>query len=176
MWHDVEHSFLWVWVCASQRIPWSVLARNPHKRRVREITHDSGRWRGKGRSQSRTEESTEHGSRQKLGEADGQRKTTARTCGSRGWVGQRERMSQRSWWLCENFAGIHARDSSQMHRKLGKSVINFFLLALWVRVCYLFLSILSVLYIVFCVFLKKCEIPLAGNKRNHWAIGWPWVV
>ena len=29
-------------------------------------------------------------------------------------------MSQRSWWLCGNFARIHARDCSQKHRMLGK--------------------------------------------------------
>ena len=49
---------------------------------------------------------------------------TARTCGTRSRVGQRERMSQRSWWLCGNFARIHARAISQMHRKLRKSVTN----------------------------------------------------
>ena len=37
---------------------------------------------------------------------------TARTCGRRGRVGQHERISLRSWWLCENFAQIHAHASS----------------------------------------------------------------
>ena len=69
--------------------------------------------RGKARFQGTTEED----SQQKSGEGDGQRKVAAErgawTCGFRGRIGQRERISQRSWWLCRNFARIHARDSPQ---------------------------------------------------------------
>ena len=119
----------------------------------------------KQRSQSRTEESREQSrtgqsagesSRQKSREADGQRKATARTCGPRGRVCQRERMSQHSWWLCGNFARIHARDSQQMHRKLHKSVTNTFLLALELTqvrvVCFLFFHLLDCVCCVLCIF------------------------
>ena len=97
------------------------------------------------------------------------RKPTARIYGSRGQVGQRERMSQHSWWLCRNFTLIHARDSSQMHRKLCESVTHFSLLALGANPspCLLVLFSLSVVYVVFCGFVKICEIPLARNKRNY---------
>ena len=61
------HSFLWVWVSASQRIPLSVLARNPHEGLVCEISCETGRRRGQGRSQ---------GSRQKKAVRDSRRKAT----------------------------------------------------------------------------------------------------
>ena len=165
---------VWVWVSASQKIPLSVLARNPHKGFACEISHETGRGRGprlNRRKLNRIGQSAGESSRQKSGEADGQRKSTARTCGSRGRVGQREKMSLRSWWLCGNFARIHARDSSLMHRKLHKSVTNFSLLALGANpspcLVVLFSSTLSVVYVVFCVSVKKCKIPLAGDERNH---------
>ena len=73
VWLDRWHSFIWVWVCTSQRIPLSVLARNPHKGRAHEITYETGRRRGKARSQgrkqkkavNRTGQSAEGGSPQK---------------------------------------------------------------------------------------------------------------
>ena len=44
-----------------------------------------------------------------------------------------------------------------------------------IRACWFFFSsTLSVVYVVSCVFIKKCEIPQAGDERNHWMIGWPW--
>ena len=58
-----------VGVGASQRIPLSILAWNPHKGLAREISYKTGRRRG--RSQKRRNQSTEQGSRQKLEEADG---------------------------------------------------------------------------------------------------------
>ena len=83
-----------------QKMPLSVLARNPHKRFVREISYETGRGRGKEgpiekRSQSaeetraenkavsrrslskevdRIDQSREQGSRQESGEADGRKK------------------------------------------------------------------------------------------------------
>ena len=72
VWHDVGPSFLWV--CAIQKIPFSVLAGNTHKGLAYVIFHANGRGRGKARSQgneqknravSRREQSTEvRGSRQ----------------------------------------------------------------------------------------------------------------
>ena len=129
MWHDVGHSFLWVWVCvcvSASQIPLSVLARNPHK--VHEISYETGRRRGKARSQDREKRGQLAGenSQQKSGEADGQRKATARTCGPRGRVGQRVRVSQRVGISLEYTLAIAHRCTGKPH----KSVINFSLLAL----------------------------------------------
>ena len=103
------------------------------------------------------------------------RKPTASMCGPRGRVGQREKMSQRSLWLCGNFARIHAPDSSQNARKVSQTSLFLRLVLTQVRVCSLS-STLLVVYIVFCVSVKKYEIPLAGDKRNHKTIWWPRVV
>ena len=92
-----------VGVGANQRIPLSVLVRNPYKRLAREISHETGRRRGKEgprvkrRSQSaergRTEKWTEQTNRQKSGEADGQERRLLKPVDSdaglvnvRGWV------------------------------------------------------------------------------------------
>ena len=94
----------------------------------------------------------------------------ARTCGLRGRVSQREKMSQRYRWLCGNFARIHAHESPQMHRKLHKSVTNFSLLALGANLSpclfVLLFSPLSIVYVVSCVFIKKCEIPLPEMRET----------
>ena len=62
-------------------------------------------------------QSTEEGSQRQSGKGDSQRKAAAEqgagTCGPRGWVGGRERMSQHSRWLCGNFVRVHARDSTE---------------------------------------------------------------
>ena len=92
-------------------------------------------------------------------------KPTARMCGPRGPVGQCGRMSQHSWWLGGNFARIHTCNSSECY----ESVTNFSLLVLRAipNPCLfvLFSSILSVVYVVFCVSVKKLEIPLARDKK-----------
>ena len=129
------------------------------------------------RAVNKRRQSTGEGSQQERvvnrswGRTNGQRKVTARNCGPRGCVSQRERMSQHSWWLCGNFARIHACDSPQMHRSFTKvsQTSPFLLLELTqVRVClFFFSSTPSIVYIVFCVFVKKCEIPLSGDERNH---------
>ena len=168
VWHDEWHSFLWVWVSANQRIPLSVLALNPHKRVVRDIFL-------RDRMKTRKGKVPGHSRRRQSAKESGQRKATAKwgakTCGHRGRVGQRERMSRRSWWLCGNFARIHARVSPQMHRKLQKSpqTSPFLILELTqVRAClFFFFSTLLVVYFVSCVFVKKCEIPLAGDERIY---------
>ena len=166
-----------VGVDASQRILLSVLARNPHKGLLREISDETAREGGKeGRRENRRNQSTDQSSYQErtVDRSRGKptvkrRKVTGRTCGLRGRVGQRERMSQRSWWLCGGFARIHARANPQMHRKLRKT--NFSLLSLGANpspcLFVIFSSALSVVYVVFCVSIKKCEIPLAGDERNH---------
>ena len=42
-----------------------------------------------------------------------------------------------------------------------------------VRACLFFSSTLSVVYVVSCMFVKQCEMPMAGDERNHKTIGWP---
>ena len=122
-----------------------------------------------GRSHSGTEESREQ-STEIGGSRRSEEKRLRRPVDPRGRFDQRESMSQHFWWLCRNFAWKHAHDSPQMHRKLPKSVTNFSLLAFganpspWL---FFFSSTLSVVYVVFCVFIKKCEIAQAGL---------PWVV
>ena len=103
-----------VGVVASQRIPLSVLVRNPHKGLALEISDETGRgWGMEGPRVGRIEKWTEEGSRQK--------RAGDRACGVRCRVGQREKMSQHSWWLWGNFARIHARDSSQSARKVSQT-------------------------------------------------------
>ena len=158
-----------VWVCASQRIPlfWhetqtkSLCTRFPMR-----LEEDEGR---KVPELNISNQSIE------VRESWRSRKASARICGHRGRVGQSEMMSQRSWWLCGNFARVHVHTSPQMHRKLRKGVTNFSLLALGANSS-LCLFVLLVVYVVFCVFVKKCEIPLAGDERNCPAIWWPWVI
>ena len=102
MWHDVWHSFLWVWVSASQKIPLSVLARNPHKGLAHKISHETKRGQVKESPRVKRSQNTEE-TRAENGEADSREKETeqtsrqkragTRTCGlrsglanMRGWV------------------------------------------------------------------------------------------
>ena len=134
MWHDEWHSFLWVWMPFRGSL--SLFWRETHTKGLRaRFPIDRKRTEGGSRQrkadnrsrQNIPGESSEQGSRQKRAEA--------RACGLRGRVGQCERMSQRSWWLCGNFTQIHNHTSPQIHRKLHKSVTNSSLLMLRVRVC-----------------------------------------
>ena len=61
-------------VCASQRIPLSVLEGNPHKGLAREISHKTGRGKEGLRAEEKESElrSGQNSSREKLGEADRQ--------------------------------------------------------------------------------------------------------
>ena len=172
LWHDGWHSFLWLWVSASQRIALSVLVQNPHKELACAISNEPGRRQGKTKSQ---------GSQQKPEKSNSQRKAAAeqgtRICGPKGRVTQHERMSQYSRWLCRNFAQIHTHDS-QMHRKPQKSAQTspFLCLGLTqVRACLFFFLPLSVVYVISCVFVKQCEMSPAGEERNHKMIGWQWT-
>ena len=131
LWHDVGHSFLWVWVWvgACQRIPLSVLARNPYNGLAHEIFLGDQKKTREGKVPW---QSTEESSQKKSGKGDGQRKTAAKrsagTCGLRSQVSKRERMSQRSWWLCVNFAQIHAHNSPQKATGANSSPYLFVLL------------------------------------------------
>ena len=88
VWHNVGHSFLWVWVNASQ-IPLSVLARNSHKELAREISHETGRRRGKARFQ-RSEQKKAVSRRGQSTEVGGSRRSEKGDC----W----DLWTQRSGW------------------------------------------------------------------------------
>ena len=102
-----------------------------------------------GRFQGRTDQSTGESSRQKSGEADGRTNV----------VGQREKISQHSWWLRENFARIHARDSSQNARKVSQTSPFLRLELTQFRICSLFFHHLGC---VLCVRKEMWNIP--GRK------------
>ena len=128
MWFDEWHSFLRVWVpfrgflCLFWRETHTkgLCARFPT--RPEEDEERKGPW-----AVNWIRQSAEESSQQKPGEGDGQRKAAAKrgvgTYEPGSQVSQRERISQRSWWLCRNFARIHARDSPQIHRMLEKCQI-----------------------------------------------------
>ena len=57
-----------------------------------------------------------------------------------------------------------------VHSKHHKSVTNFSLLALGDNpspCLFVLFFHLSIVYVVSCVFVKKCEISLTGDERNH---------
>ena len=90
-------------------------------------------------------------------------KPTARMCGPRGQVDQREKMSQHFWWLCGDFARIQALASPQMHRMLGK-YHKLFPSCTWsqpksVFVCSLFFHSLGCVCCVLCVRKKMWNTP-----------------
>ena len=107
------------------------------------------------------EQSTEETSQQNTGKGDREKRLPSEESGPvalKNQDSQRERMSQRSWWLYGNFGRIHIRDS-QMHRKPHKSVTNFFLLALGANPssCWFVLLFFHPLGCVCCVlFVKQC--------------------
>ena len=137
-----------------------VLAQNLHKGLAREISHETGRGREKeDPRQKRTEESREESS-QRTGQLTvnrSQGKPTARMCGLRGRVGQREKMSQCSWWLCGNFTWTHACNSSQNARKASQTFS--FLHLEFMIVCSLFFHPLSCVYCVLCVHKEMWKTP-----------------
>ena len=157
VWHDAEYSFLWVWVSASQKIPLFVLMFC-----MRDFSWDQRRTR-EGRSQSQ-----EQRMRRERAVNRSQGKSTARNYGPRRWVGQ-HKMSQHFWWLCGIFPRIHAHNSSQNAGKVSQTSPFLHLELTQVRVCLfvLFSSTHSVVYVVFCVSVKKCEIPLDRDERNQ---------
>ena len=77
------------------------------------------------------------------------------------------------------FARVHARVSSQNAQKVSQTSP---FLALGANqspclfVCLFVCSFPSTLSVVFCVSVKKCEIPLAGDEKNYETNHWPLVV
>ena len=157
-------AFVSVGVGASQRIPLSVLAWNPHKGLVHNISHETRRgWGREGPRDKVTEQSSEEKesvkrrkqdrevdwtnqpreqtSRQKSGEADGQERPVTMLYWS-----MRENESA-FLVLCGSFARAHARISSQNARKV--SLTSAFLCLRLTQACdclYFISSTLSVVY------------------------------
>ena len=101
----------------TQRVRLPTRPEEDERRKVSERTEETSRQTG---AVDRSGQSTDQDSQQESAVDRSREKPTGRTCGIRGRVGQRERMSQRSGWLCENFARIHAQDISQKLRRLGQ--------------------------------------------------------
>ena len=133
------------------------------------LEEDEGRkvpWRTE---ETRTEKEAEQRCVQNRGVSRSEQET-ARICGLRRRVGQRERMSQHSWWFCGNFTRIHACDSSQNARKVSQTSLLLRLEQTQVRICLFSFLPPSRLCMLFCVSVEKCKIPLAGDERNHQTI------
>ena len=123
---------------------------------------------GKSTAVSRREQSTEVGGSRLLGPVGPEAGLT----NVRGWIS-----------IPGDFVGILLEYTLALAHRLTEcqeSVTNFSLLALGANPspCSLVLvsSTLLVVCVVFCVSVKKCEIPLAGDERKHLMIWWPWVV
>ena len=143
-------AFVSMGVGASQRIPFSFLARNPYKGLAHEISHETGRGRGEDNRQKRRE-----GMSQQKGAEDSclPERADKRRSVKRWEQGREETSQQKSerrllrpvdqqmpvWPTREDksallvdsgsFARVHVRVSPQKYR-MHKSVINFSLLAL----------------------------------------------
>ena len=172
MWHDRRHLFfVGVGECKTEDSFVCFGVKTTQRACVQDFLRD----RKKTKECKVPKQSTEEDSKQKLGEGDGQRRAAAKreamTCKFRSRVGQRERMSQRFWWLCRGFARIHARYSLQMHGIRQKSAQTSLFLRLeltQVRAClFFFSSTLLVGYVVSCMFGNQCEMSLTGDERNH---------
>ena len=184
MWHDGWRSFLWDWLWMPVRGFLCFGAKPTQRACTRDFPRD-GKRTGEGRSQreqeaeNRRNQSTDQGSRQERAVNRSRGKPTARMCGRRGHVGQRERMSLHSEWFYGNFARTHARANPQMHRMLGKyHKLPPSCAWSWpnsVFVCSLFFHPLGSAYCVLCVRKEMWNIP--GRRwGNHLTIWWPWVV
>ena len=106
-----------------------------------------------------------------------QKRAGVRTCGLRsglanvkGWVG-----------VPRGFVGISLEYTlalvhrcTESYAKVTQTSPYLRLELTQVRVC-LFSFLPPSRYVVFCVSVKKCEIPLAGDEKNHQTIGGPWV-
>ena len=156
---------VWVWVSASQKIPLSVLAQNPHLC---------------ARFPTRLEEG------RKVPEENRDVNRTGQSAGKRRWllgpVDSEAGLANVRGWVCtpDDFGGISIKNTLALaHRctECLESITNFALGANPSQCLFVpFPSTLSVVCDMFCVSIKKCEIPLAGDERNHSMIWWPWVV
>ena len=178
---------LWVCVSACQTIPLSVLARNPHKELVRKISHETGRRRGKGGPrEERTRQSAEVGRRDQLTEQVSQemrvgqrgdqstevRKVAVRIC----WPPDAGLTKARRWVsILSCFVEASRKYMPVIACKCTESCTNVSqtspLLRLELTQARVFvLLFFHTLGCVFCVLIKKCEIPWAGDEKNHLSI------
>ena len=175
MWNDGWHSFLWVWMWGPIRGSLGLFWRETHTkglhaRFLTRLEDDEGRKVPELiRAVSRREKSTEVGGSRQSREERRLREpvdSVARFAHVKGWVS-----------VPGGFVGIlleYTLAIAYKSTKCQESVTNFSLLA---RDClFFFSSTLSVVYVVFCVSIKKCGIPLAGDERNYSTIWWSWVV
>ena len=122
--HDGWHSFLWVWVWMTVRGSFCLFWREIHTKRVRarlptRPEEDEGR---------KVPESGEETSRQNRTVSKIEQSTDvggSRQSREERWLlgpvnSEAGLANMRKWWLCGNFALIHAHDSSQKYRMLGK--------------------------------------------------------
>ena len=134
---------VWVWVLVrgSLCLFWrETYTKGLHARFSTRLDEDEGR-QGPKEKRERGSQEKEEEQRSGLNRPVSRRKrSTAGTCEHRGLVSQRERMSQRPWWFCGNFARIHARDSSQNARKVSQT--SPFLRKELTRVCVCLFSFL----------------------------------
>ena len=152
MWHDGGHSLCECESgCGWAPVRGFCFGAKPTQGAWRKISYETGRRRGKARSQGS----------QQIGVSDSQGKARVRErwllkwgvgiCEPKSQVNQRERMSQRSWLLCGNFVRVHACDSHWC-TEYQKRVKTFPFLRLGltqVRACLSFFLPLSVIYIIY---------------------------
>ena len=157
VWYNGWHSFMWVWVCASQRIH----TKDIHARLSTRPEEDERR------QDCRTEETSQQNRavsrrERELEPVDSE----AGLANVRGWVN-----------VPGGFVGISLEYTLALAHRCTDSYAKvsqtspFSLLDLGAYpspcLCVLFSSTISVVYVVFCVSVKKCEIPLAGDEKNH---------
>ena len=154
---------VWVWMCTSgsQKIPLSVLALNPHKRLVREISEESGKRRGKEglrhNRRRRTEKKPVDWTEQSAGES--------RMCNPEAWLVNVEDESAFLVTLWE-FHSNTRRYSLQKARKVSQTSPFLCLELTQDRVClFSFLPPSRLCMLCLCV-VKKCEIPLPEMRET----------
>ena len=180
MWHDRWHSFLWVWVSASQRIPLFVLARNPHKGPTRKISFETGRRQGKVRSLGSQQKRAVNGSWRKvmvrerglLSEKLGPVDPEAGLANVRGWV----RIPGGCVGISLGYTLVIAR-CTEIHRKLSQTSLFLRLELTQVHACFflLFFHPLGCVCCVLCVYKAMWNAPgWRWEKRldNQMAMSW----
>ena len=139
-----------------------------------------GTGRGRGKEGPRAVKRSEHNRPVDWREQSGQQKRAGARPVDSGRVGQRDKMSQPFFvalWEFRSSTRSCELTEAQNARKVSQTSPFLHLELTQARDClFFFSSTLSVVYVVGCMSVKKCEIPLAGDKKNHYTIGWPCVV
>ena len=68
--------------------------------------------------------------------------------------------------FCGSFVRVHTRTSSQNAQKVSHRLPPSCTWS-WPKSVFVRLFFSSILWVVFCVAVKKCVMPLVGNERNH---------